>query len=78
MTTGWHCGEQLKYVDFTNYEQLIYTFFDSLSSRFYFTQTADKLEKPDTDSFMKLHLICLLLDSCFYHAFAIETNWYKI
>jgi hypothetical protein len=48
------------------------------SSRFYFTQTADKLEKPDTDSFMKLHLICLLLDSCFYHAFAIETNWYKI
>jgi len=31
MTTGWHCGEQLKYVNFTNFEQLIYTFFDSLS-----------------------------------------------
>ena len=31
MTTGWHCGEHLKYVDFTNFEQLIYTFFDSLS-----------------------------------------------
>ena len=35
MTTGWHCGEQLKYVDFTNFEQLIYTFFDSLSSYMY-------------------------------------------
>ena len=37
MTTGWHCGEQLKYVDFTNFEQLIYTFFDSLSRNQHWT-----------------------------------------
>jgi hypothetical protein len=39
MTTGWHCGEQLKYVGFTNYEQLIYTFFDSLSSNLNFLES---------------------------------------
>ena len=39
MTTGWHCSEQLKYVGFTNYEQLIYTFFDSLSSNLNFLES---------------------------------------